>query len=69
MINELEGAAIVIKAKGIDNEFPTTGKVILDQIGIDEDNFGADVGALCVWLVATVCLSYVILKWCVKEAR
>lgn len=69
MINELEGVAIVIKPKGIDDSFPTTGAVILDQIGIDEANFGSDVATLCVWLVFFVALSYAILKWCVKEAR
>jgi len=69
MINELEGVAIVIKPKGIDVAYPTTGKVILDQIGIDEDNFSADVASLCVWLVVCVCFSYALLKWCVKETR
>jgi hypothetical protein len=57
MINGLEGVAIVIRPKGLDVDFPTTGKLILDQIGVDEDNFGADVATLCVGLVACIALS------------
>mmetsp|Transcript_320 Transcript_320/g.794 ORF Transcript_320/g.794 Transcript_320/m.794 type:complete len:102 (+) Transcript_320:3-308(+) len=69
MVNELSGTAITIKPQGMNVSLPTTGKVILDQIGMDESRFGLDVTVLCVWLFTCVVLSYAVLKWCVKEKR
>lgn len=69
MINELSDTAITIKPKGINQSFPTTGEVILDQIGVDAERFSLDVGVLFAWFATCMFISYLILRWCVKDTR
>ena len=69
MINEFIGQSFQIKPEGMNLNVQITGTVALEQLGADASHFDEDMWALVVVFIASILLSYALLKWHVKERR
>jgi hypothetical protein len=68
MVNEFDGLMILINPDGYQPQL-VPGRVILSQVGMDASMFYVDIILLSSLLVFYMILSYVFLRFFVKEKR
>ncbi len=70
LVNEFSGGSFYFDAKSFDSVvIPVSGKVILDQLGMDAGRFTSDIGYLALILGCDLIATYLILRFIVKETR
>lgn len=69
VLNEFEGRDWKIDPKGMDGSITIQGKLIMDQLGAAKGNFAFNFYMLCGIFAGAVFVTFLVLKFVVKEQR
>lgn len=69
LINEFVGQIFVYHPVGFPFTLPLSGQIVLDQLGMHHDHFTEDLWMLGVMLAVWLTVTYLVLRFVVREKR